>query len=101
MAEQASVETITNLSRRSFLVTTAAAGLGRLAIAQKHARARRHCAHRFFEASALRQRHDSGWHPLAPNRPRERHDRPYLGGRLRNACPAGSLAPAWLPGARV
>src|SRR6202171_550659 len=34
MAEQASVETITNLSRRSFLVTTAAAGFGRLAIAQ-------------------------------------------------------------------
>src|ERR1700687_3916865 len=34
MAEQAGVETITNLSRRTFLVTTAAAGLGRLAIAQ-------------------------------------------------------------------
>src|SRR6202158_5777395 len=33
MAEQAGVETITNLSRRTFLVTTAAAGLGGLALA--------------------------------------------------------------------
>ena len=34
MAEQTSVETSINLSRRVFLATAAAAGLGRLAIAQ-------------------------------------------------------------------
>ncbi len=34
MAEQASIETIARLSRRAFLATSAAAGLGRLAIAQ-------------------------------------------------------------------
>src|SRR5882672_5073009 len=34
MAEKASIETITNLSRRGFLATAAGAGLGRLAIAQ-------------------------------------------------------------------
>src|ERR1700682_2864867 len=34
MAEKASVETIANLSRRDFLATAAAVGIGRLAIAQ-------------------------------------------------------------------
>ena len=34
MAEKASIETINNISRRAVLATAAAAGLGRLAIAQ-------------------------------------------------------------------
>ena len=51
MAEQASVETITNLSRRAFL--DGGGGARRIGDRAKHARARRHRAHRFFDASRL------------------------------------------------
>ena len=90
-----------NPSRRSFLATAAAAGLSGFALTQYTNARAAIVQHRFFDASALRQRHDSRRHPLAPHRQRERHDRAYSGGGLRNAGPAGSPAPARLPGARL
>ena len=56
------------LSRREFVGAAAmAAGFARFGSAQP---------------IRVRQRHDSGRHPLAPHRQRERPDRAYSGSRL-------------------